>query len=149
MKFSIASTRLTFVTIASMILSLSMSNPADANDIKIGVVKHDLPSGLCFAYLPGTKKEMLVIPFTNKKSEKVTARMNINGENIRLRQTSHKLVGKTSFATYQSKNVIVTIESKMVLEREEPVYYSNSVEKISIKSKGITKNINTKGGCNG
>jgi hypothetical protein len=149
MKFSIESTRLAFITIASMVFSLSMSIPADANDLKIGVVKHDLPSGLCFAYLPGTKKEMLVIPFTNKKSEKVTARMNINGENIQLRQTSHKVVGKTSFATYQSKNVLVTIESKMVLEREEPVYYSNSVEKISIKSKGITKNINTKGGCNG
>jgi hypothetical protein len=149
MKFSIESTRLTFITVASMVFSLSMSIPADANDLKVGVVKHDLPSGLCFAYLPGTKKEMLVIPFTNKKSEKVTARMNINGENIQLRQTSHKVVGKTSFATYQSKNVLVTIESKMVLEREEPVYYSNSVEKISIKSKGLTKNINTKGGCNG
>jgi hypothetical protein len=149
MKSAIESTRLAFITIASMVFSLSMSIPADANDLKIGVVKHDLPSGLCFAYLPGTKKEMLVIPFTNKKAEKVTARMNINGENILLRQTSHKVVGKTSFATYQSKNILVTIESKMVLEREEPVYYSNSVEKISIKSKGVTKNINTKGGCNG
>jgi hypothetical protein len=149
MKFSIESTRLTLITIASMVFSLSMSNLADANDIKIGVVKHDLTSGLCFAYLPGTKKEMLVIPFTNKKSEKVTARMNINGENIQLRQTSHKVVGKTSFATYQSRNVLVTIESKMVLEKEEPVYYSRMVEKISIKSKGITENINTTGGCNG
>jgi hypothetical protein len=149
MKLSIESTRLTFITIASVGLALSMSNPADANELKIGVVKHNLTSGLCYAYIPGSQNPMLVIPFTNKKSENVTARMNINGENIRLRQTSHKVVGKTSFATYQSKNISLTIKSKMVKEREEPVYYSTTEENISIKSKGLTKNINTKGGCNG
>jgi hypothetical protein len=149
MRSAIESTRLTFITIASMVFSLSMSNPADANDLKIGVVKHNLTSGLCYAYIPGSQKPMLIIPFTNKKSENATARMNINGENVRLKQTSLKVVGKTSFATYQSKNVSLTIESKMVKEREEPVYYSVTEEKISIKSKGITRDISTTGGCNG
>jgi predicted secreted protein len=56
MKFVIGSTRLTLVSIASMLLSLSISSPADANNnLKIGIVKHDLTSGVCFAYIPGTQ----------------------------------------------------------------------------------------------
>jgi hypothetical protein len=149
MKFAIESTRFTLISIASLILALSTSIPADAQGLKIGIVKHDLTSGVCFAYIPGSKKEMLIIPFTNKESQNATARMNINGENVLLKQTSLKVAGKVSKAKYKSQNVSLTVEFTTVEEREEPIYYSKMTQKISIKSKGITKNINTTGGCNG
>jgi hypothetical protein len=125
------------------------ANTARAEDINIGVVKHDLVSGLCQSNLPNTKSPILVVPFLNKKSATAIAKMNINGKDIRLKQVNLRVVNKTrSIATYRAKKISVTVNSRTIEEHEEPMYSSRTLDKISINYQGKTKTINTTGQCN-
>jgi hypothetical protein len=59
---------------------------AHAKDFKIGSVKQNIsPGSSCVAYLPNTKKNMLIIPSTKSKSEPAYAWMNIDGKDVPIR----------------------------------------------------------------
>jgi hypothetical protein len=115
------------------------------------MVKYDgLVSGLCVSFSPGTKKPIVIIPFVANKSAPATARMDINGEEILLKQVNLQATkGGKSIARYKAKDVYVTIKSITIKEQEEPSYSSQTSDEISIKYKGQTKTINTQGKCIG
>jgi hypothetical protein len=150
-KISLAKSRSMLIATATILLPLLTCNFADARSIKVGMVKYDgLVSGLCVSFSPGTKKPIVIIPFVASKSAPANARMNINGEEILLKQFNLQATkGGKSIARYKAKDISVTIKSTTIKEQEEPSYSSQTSDEISIKYKGQTKTINTQGKCIG
>jgi hypothetical protein len=90
--------------------------PAQAKTFTVGTIQQDIQaSGVCIANLPNTEKSMLIIPFTSSESEPVYAWMNINGKDVRLRQTSLKIIQPKvrSIARYRANNLLVVVDCEL------------------------------------
>jgi hypothetical protein len=97
--------------------------------------------------LPSQAKAVLVAPFP-EESEPVIAWMNIDGQDIQLKQVSLKVSGDKSVAEYRSKDALVTVNYKIFPEQEtEAGGRQETSESIAINYKGQLKTINTTGEC--
>jgi hypothetical protein len=140
---------------SAITISLLTANSVDAKDFTVGIIKKRFSGhGYCVSFLSGSKKYIMIIPYTNRKSEPVIAWMNINGRDLRLRQVSLQIIkpGISSVATYRSNNLSAIVDSQTVKQGGERGIvgseYQETVDRISIDYGGKTKVIKTNGQCN-
>jgi hypothetical protein len=102
---------------------------------------------ICTSFSPSQAKAVLVAPFP-EESEPVIAWMNIDGQDIQLKQVSLKVSGDKSVAEYRSKDTLVTVKYKIFPEQETKAGGKQETsESIAINYKGQLKTINTTGEC--
>jgi hypothetical protein len=100
-----------YSAIIAVMISCLLSSPANANNFKIGVVKKILPTTFCGSYMPDRKETVLLFEGEYSKY----AWINIDGEDIKLKQTSRKFYksSKRTIATYRNGKVAIIFEGEM------------------------------------
>jgi hypothetical protein len=128
------------IAIGTVFVYFSSVSFAHADSFNIGSVKEQFPiDTVCASFSPDKTKALLVTPFP-EESEPVIAWMNINGQDIQLKQVS--------VAEYRSKDAVVTINYKISPDEEtESGGRHDTSEAIAINYKGQLKTIYTSGEC--
>jgi hypothetical protein len=136
------------IAIGTVFVYFSTVSFAYADSFKIGGVKEQFPiDTICVSFSPNQTKAILVSPFP-EESEPVIAWMNIDGQDIQLKQVSLRVSGDKSVAEYQSKDALVTVKYKIFPEQETKAGgRQETSESIAINYKGQLKTINTTGEC--
>jgi hypothetical protein len=136
------------IAIGTVFVYFSTVSFAYADSFNIGGVKEQFPiDTLCASFSPDKTKAVMVSPFP-EESKPVIAWMNIDGQDIQLKQVSLKVNGDKSVAEYRSKDAFVTVNYKIFPEQETEIGgRQESSESIAINYKGQLKTINTTGEC--
>jgi hypothetical protein len=131
--------------IVAVIFSCLFSSPANANDFKIGVVKKILPTTFCGSYMPDRKETMLL--FEGEYSR--YAWININGNDIKLKQTSRRFLksSKRTIATYHNGKVSIMFDSRILRTIEGEMGTDESSDRVTFKVGNKSKTIQTIGSC--
>jgi hypothetical protein len=148
-----------FLFLSVLVSPLSLTSFAFSGDnllaskersFKVGVVKRSYQQGsVCVVRLPKTEKIMLLIPFPEKNNP-VIGWVNINGQDIRIKQVMNKKKSKDRYISiYKSRNIVIVIESETTKSADYSVAVpvSETSDKVSITYQGTTRVINTTGFC--
>jgi hypothetical protein len=136
------------IAIGTVFVYFSTVSFAYADSLNIGGVKEQFPiDTICASLSPDKTTAVLVSPFP-EESKPVIAWMNIEGQDIQLKQVSLKVNGDKSVAEYRSKDALVTVKYKIFPEQEtEAGGRQETSESIAINYKVQLKTINTTGEC--
>jgi hypothetical protein len=134
-----------YLAIATITFSCLSSSSAHAKDFKIGVVKKILPTTFCGSYIPNRKEAMLLFEGEYSKY----AWINIDGEDIKLKQTSRKFLksSKRTIATYHNGKVTMIFDSNILRTIEGEMGTDESSDRVTFKVGNKSKTIQTTGSC--
>jgi hypothetical protein len=130
-----------YSAIIAVMISCLLSSPANANNFKIGVVKKILPTTFCGSYMPDRKETVLLFEGEYSKY----AWINIDGEDIKLKQTSRKFYksSKRTIATYRNGKVAIIFDSKILRTIEGEMGTDESSDRVTFKVGNKSKTIQT------
>jgi hypothetical protein len=119
--------------------------PASAKDFKIGEINKSLQTDyICITSFPNKKGLMVIVDSGSK-----TAWINIDGNNIGLKQASSQLIkaNKRAITKYRNNNIMLTVDSKYVRTIKGALDSDEYLDTVTFKVGDRAKTIQAKGSC--